>query len=167
MDANGASRRSSINLAYQRGDFWRRLSDHERRFLARGFAMSESSAARSIKVPGPDHPITIERNPRRVVVRVSGQIVADSRAALDLRESSYPVVRYIPRSDVNMALLQRTENHTYCPYKGDCSYFSIAAGGERSINAVWSYESPYSAVASIKDHLAFYPTRVDSIEELD
>ena len=156
-----------MNLAFQRDDFWRRLSDHERRFFARGLAVSESSAARSIKVPGADHPITIERNPRRVVVRVAGQIVADSRAALDLRESSYPVVRYIPRSDVNMALLQRTEHHTYCPYKGDCSYFSIAPGGERSINAVWSYESPYSAVASIKDHLAFYPTRVDSIEEID
>jgi uncharacterized protein (DUF427 family) len=129
--------------------------------------VSQSSVAKSMKVPGPDHPITIEANPKRVVVTVAGQIVADSRAAVDLREASYPVVKYIPRKDVNMELLQRTQHQTYCPYKGDCSYFSIALGGERSLNAVWSYESPYSAVAQIKDHLAFYPTRVDSIEELD
>ena len=129
--------------------------------------MSQSAAAKPIKVPGPDHPITIERNPKRVVVKVAGQVIADSRHALNLREASYPTVQYIPREDVIMALLQRTEHHTYCPYKGDCSYFTIAPGGERGKNAVWTYETPYAAVTAIQDHLAFYPMRVDSIEELD
>ncbi len=120
-------------------------------------------AARPIKVPGPDHPITIERNSARVVVSVSGHIVADTRDALTLREAHYPPVQYIPRKDVDMTLLTQTERATYCPYKGDCSYLSIALGGERSIDAVWSYETPYPAVAAIKDHLAFYPDRVDAI----
>ena len=122
-------------------------------------------AAKPIKIPGPDHPITIERNPARIVVSVAGRIVADTREALTLREAAYPAVQYIPRKDVDMALLERTDRATYCPYKGDCSYFSIPVGGERSINAVWSYEAPYPAVTSIKDHLAFYPDRVDAIEE--
>jgi uncharacterized protein (DUF427 family) len=118
-----------------------------------------------IKVPGPDHPITIEPIPARVVVTVAGRVIADSRNALAMREGSYPPVQYIPRGDVDMSLLQRTAHSTYCPFKGDCSYYSIPAGGERSTNAVWSYEAPYAAVAAIKDHLAFYPDRVDSIEE--
>jgi uncharacterized protein (DUF427 family) len=120
-----------------------------------------------VKIPGPDHPITIERNPRRVVVTVAGRVVADSRAALALREGSYPAVQYIPRRDVDLTLLERTTHATYCPYKGDCAYYSIPAGGPRSTNAVWTYESPYDAVAAIKDHVAFYPDRVDSIEERD
>jgi len=122
-------------------------------------------AAKPIKIPGPDHPITIERNPARIVVSVAGRIVADTREALTLREAAYPAVQYIPRKDVDMALLERTDRATYCPYKGDCSYFSIPVGGNRSINAVWSYEAPYAAVTPIKDHLAFYPDRVDAIEE--
>jgi uncharacterized protein (DUF427 family) len=121
--------------------------------------------AKPMKVPGPDHPITIEPNPARVVVTVAGRVVADTRAALTLREKSYPAVHYIPRKDVDMALLARTGRATYCPYKGDCAYYSIPAGGERSINAVWTYEAPFAAVAQIKDHLAFYPARVDAIEE--
>ena len=123
------------------------------------------TAAKTIKIPGPDHPITIERNPNRIVVSVAGRVVADTRDALTLREAAYPAVQYIPRKDVDMALLQRTEHSTYCPYKGDCAYFSIPLGGERSTNAVWTYEAPYAAVVSIKDHLAFYPDRVDAIEE--
>jgi uncharacterized protein (DUF427 family) len=122
-------------------------------------------AAKPIKLPGPDHPITIERNPSRVVVSVAGRIVADTRQALTLREAHYPAVQYIPRGDVDMALLARTDHATYCPYKGDCAYFSIPLGGERSTDAVWSYETPYAAVAAIKGHLAFYPDRVDAIEE--
>lgn len=118
-----------------------------------------------IKVPGPEHPITIEPNPARVVVSVAGRVIADTRNALTLREATLPAVQYIPRSDVDMSLLQRTTHATYCPYKGDCAYYSIPAGGERSVNAVWTYEQPYAAVASIKDHLAFYPSRVDSIQE--
>ncbi|HEX3862626.1 MAG TPA: DUF427 domain-containing protein [Stellaceae bacterium] len=118
-----------------------------------------------IKVPGPDHPITIEHNPNRVVVSVAGQVIADTRDALTLREAHYPAVWYVPRKDVEMALLVRTDRSTYCPYKGDAAYFSVSAGGERSVNAVWSYEAPYPAVAAVKDHLAFYPDRVDAIEE--
>jgi uncharacterized protein (DUF427 family) len=123
------------------------------------------TSSKPIKIPGPDHPITIERNPARIVVTVAGRIVADTREALTLREAAYPAVQYIPRNDVNMALLEPTDHATYCPYKGDCSYFSIPLGGSRSINAVWSYEAPYAAVTPIKDYLAFYPERVDAIEE--
>jgi len=122
-------------------------------------------AAKPIKVPGPSHPITIERNPNRVVVSAGGRVVADTQDALTLREASYQPVQYIPRKDVDMALLVRTDHATYCPYKGDCAYFSIPLGDERATNAVWSYEAPYAAVAVIKDHLAFYPDRVDSIDE--
>jgi uncharacterized protein (DUF427 family) len=119
---------------------------------------------KAMKSPGADHPIAIEANPARVVVTVAGRIVADSRNALTLREASYPAVQYIPRTDVDMSLLERTDHGTYCPYKGDCAYFSIPAGGKRAVNAVWSYEAPYPAVAEIAGHLAFYPDRVDSIE---
>jgi uncharacterized protein (DUF427 family) len=121
--------------------------------------------AKTIKVPGPDHPITIERNASHIIVKVAGRIVADTRDAMTLSEASYPPVQYIPRKDVDMTLLQRTDRATYCPYKGDCAYYSIPTGGERSVNAVWTYEAPYAAVTAIKDHLAFYPDRVDVIEE--
>jgi uncharacterized protein (DUF427 family) len=118
---------------------------------------------RSIKIPGPDHPITIEANPSRVVVKVGGRIVADTRNALTLREATYPAVQYIPREDVDMAALARSEHTTYCPYKGDASYYSIPAGGDRSLNAVWTYETPFEAMAQIRNHVAFYPDRVDEI----
>ena len=120
---------------------------------------------RTVKIPGPDHPITIERNPSRVVVTVAGRVIADTRDALTLREAHYPPVFYIPRKDVDIALLERTEHSTYCPYKGDAAYFSIPSGGERAVNAIWTYESPYPAVEPIREHLAFYSDRVDSIEE--
>ncbi len=119
-----------------------------------------------IKIPGPDHPITIEKNPARVVVTIGGRVVADTRNALALREASYPAVQYVPREDVDMSLLERTDHSSHCPYKGDASYYSILSGGERSRNAVWTYENPHPAVAAIKGRLAFYPDRVDSIEEI-
>jgi uncharacterized protein (DUF427 family) len=118
---------------------------------------------RQIRVPGPDHPITIERNPVRVVVSVAGRVIADTRDALTLRESTYPPVQYIPLKDVDMSLLEPTDHSTYCPYKGDCAYYSIRIGGDKSVNAVWTYEVPFAAVAEIKDHFAFYPDRVDEI----
>ena len=129
--------------------------------------MSELKEAKpkTIKVPGPDHPITIARSANRVVVKVGGRIVADTRDALILQEASYPPVQYIPRKDVDMTLLAPTDHTTYCPYKGDCAYFSIPLGGEHATNAVWTCEAPYPTVAVIKDHLAFYPDRVDAIEE--
>jgi uncharacterized protein (DUF427 family) len=122
-----------------------------------------ATLAKPIKIPGPEHPITLEANPERVVVTVGGRVVADTTEALTMRETSYPAVQYIPRKDVDMSLLQRTDHQTYCPYKGECSYYSIPLGGERSVNAVWSYEEPYPAMAEIEGHLAFYPNRVDSI----
>jgi uncharacterized protein (DUF427 family) len=119
--------------------------------------------AKPIKIPGPDHPISIERNFSRVIVSVAGRVIADTREALTLSEAHYPAVDYIPRKDVDMTLLARSDRTTYCPYKGDAAYFSIPAGGERS-NAVWTYETPYAAVAGIRGHLAFYPDRVEIIE---
>jgi uncharacterized protein (DUF427 family) len=99
----------------------------------------------------------------RVVVTVGEQVIADSRAALTLREASYPPVQYFPREDVDMAALTRSDHTTYCPYKGEASYFSIPAGGDRSFNAVWTYETPFEAMAQIKEYVAFYPDRVDAI----
>jgi uncharacterized protein (DUF427 family) len=129
--------------------------------------MTSSAANRPVRIPGPDHPITVEHNAMRIVVKVGDRVIADTRDALTLREAHYPSVHYIPRKDVDMTLLTRTDRATYCPYKGECSYFSIASEGERGVNAVWSYEHPYDAVAIIKDHLAFYPNRVDAIELLE
>jgi uncharacterized protein (DUF427 family) len=129
--------------------------------------MSAQNVARPnrMKLPGPEHPITIERNLHRVVVSVAGQVVADTRNALTLREAGHAAVQYVPRKDVDMSLLHRTDHATFCPYKGDAAYFSIPTGGERSVNAVWTYEAPFPAVSDIKDHLAFYPNRVDAIDE--
>ena len=120
---------------------------------------------RQTKLPGPDHPITVECNPKRVVVTVAGRVVADTQDALILRESTYPPIYYVPRKDVDLSLLEQSDQSTYCPYKGDCAYYSIPVGGERSLTAAWTYEAPYAAVTAIKDHLAFYPDRVGAIEE--
>jgi uncharacterized protein (DUF427 family) len=122
-------------------------------------------AEKNVKIPGPDHPITIVTNPNRIVVTLGGQKLADTSHALTLRETKYPAVHYIPRADVDMVQLARTTHTTYCPFKGDCSYYSLSAAGERGINAVWTYEAPYAAVGAIKDHLAFYPDRVEIVEE--
>jgi uncharacterized protein (DUF427 family) len=117
-----------------------------------------------MKLPGPDHPITIELNDTRIRVLFGGKVVADTTRALALREASYPAVYYIPRADADMSLLTATSHSTHCPYKGDASYFTIAADGRDAENAVWSYEQPFPAMAEIKDYLAFYPNRVDAIE---
>jgi uncharacterized protein (DUF427 family) len=122
-------------------------------------------AAKEIKQPGPDHPITIESNPARIVVSVAGEVLADTHKALTLHEANYPPVQYIPLDDVDTSLLEATDHTSYCPYKGDCSYYSIPAGGEKSVNAVWTYEAPFAAVAEIKGHVAFYPERVDAIAQ--
>lgn len=121
--------------------------------------------AKPMKQPSADHPIAITPSLHRIVVSIAGKVIADSQNALALQEAAYPVAYYIPRKDVDMSLLQRTDRSTYCPYKGECAYYSIPVGGDRAVNAVWTYETPYAAVAVIKDHLAFYPDRVDAIEE--
>jgi uncharacterized protein (DUF427 family) len=125
---------------------------------------TESSKGKEIKLPGPDHPITIFPAEGKVRVTVAERIVAESVAALRLEEKGYPPVYYLPRDDVDMSLLVRTTHYSYCPYKGDCTYYSIPIGGSKSDYAVWTYETPYPAVAEIKEHLAFYPSRVDAIE---
>jgi uncharacterized protein (DUF427 family) len=118
----------------------------------------------TMKRPGPDHPISIVRAGGRVTVRAGGTVIASSARALALREGNYPPVLYIPREDVALDRLQRTDRQTYCPYKGDCAYYSVVGAGPRGENAAWSYESPYPDVAAIRGHLAFYPDRVDAIE---
>ena len=123
-------------------------------------------SAQPMKIPDPDHPITIAPNSKRVLVTWNGRVVADSRKALTLKEASYPAVFYVPRDDVDMELLTRSTHKSFCPYKGEASYYSIASDGERSENAIWSYEDPSDAVSEIKGYVAFYPDRVDSIEEL-
>lgn len=116
-----------------------------------------------IKLPYPGHPITITPTEGRVVVTVAGKVIADTREALSLKEAEYAIAQYIPLKDVDMSALQATDHESYCVFKGDCSYYSIPAGGEKSVNAVWRYKEPYEAVGQIKDHVAFYKTRVDSI----
>ena len=115
-------------------------------------------------VPGPSHPITIERTPARVVVTVAGRTIADTRSALTLREAAYPAVQYIPRADADMSLIVRSDTGSYCPYKGDAAYFSIIVGEDRRPDAIWTYEAAFPAVAEIEGYLAFYPDRVDSID---
>jgi len=127
--------------------------------------MSDTATARRTLIPGPDHPITVTPNPKRVTVSAGGKVIADTRHALTLKEANYPAVQYIPRADADLAALERTDHHSYCPYKGEASYFSIP-GIDRGENAIWTYEEPHDAVAGIAGHLAFYPDRV-TIEERD
>jgi uncharacterized protein (DUF427 family) len=122
------------------------------------------SKGKEIKVPGPDHPITISPAEGKVRIAVAGRTVAESTRALRLEEKGYPPVYYLPRDDADMSLLVRTAHYTYCPYKGDCSFYSIPIGGTRSENAVWTYERPHEAVTNINRYLAFYPSRIDAIE---
>jgi len=111
---------------------------------------------KKVLVPGPDHPITVEPTKARVVVKAGGRVVADSRNALTLQESTYPAVQYIPIEHVDPDLLVASDHETYCPYKGEASYYSLNAGEVKGENAVWTYEKPYDPVAPIKDHVAFY-----------
>jgi uncharacterized protein (DUF427 family) len=121
--------------------------------------------ANTMKLPGADHPITIEPAAAHITVSVGGKVIADTTEALTLRESTYPAVFYIPRKDVDMKLLERTDHNSYCPYKGEAFYYSIPSiGGDKAANAVWTYEQPYESVAPIKDHLAFYADRVEIAE---
>ncbi len=118
-----------------------------------------------MKIPGPNHPISITPHPHRIKVRFNGRTIAKTEHALAMREASYPIVFYLPREDAEMSLLTRSDNTTHCPYKGDAGYFSIVVDGQASENAVWTYEAPYPSVAEIKDHIAFYADKVD-IEEV-
>ena len=119
-----------------------------------------------MKLPGPDHPIEIATHGKRVRVSFNGRTVADSTRALVLRETTYKPVLYIPREDADMTAFERTAHATHCPYKGDAAYYSIRVGDKVAENAIWSYEAPFPAVADIAGRLAFYPSRVDAIEEI-
>jgi uncharacterized protein (DUF427 family) len=118
-----------------------------------------------MKLPGPDHPITITPNPRRVRVTAGDIVIAETTKALTLKEAKYPAVQYVPREDANMALLERTDRVTHCPYKGDASYYTLKADGKTLDNAIWTYEAPFPAMTEISGHLAFYPDKV-KIEEV-
>jgi uncharacterized protein (DUF427 family) len=112
------------------------------------------------KAPNAEHPITIEPTGGRVVVRSGDTVIADTNAALTLREAGYSPVQYVPLSDVDPGRLRRTDSATYCPYKGEASYYSVVTGDGEIVDAVWTYEQPYPAVAQIGGHVAFYPDRV-------
>jgi uncharacterized protein (DUF427 family) len=118
-----------------------------------------------MELPAPSHPITVARNANRVCVVFAGEVIADTTRALTLNEAGYAPVHYIPRADVAMSRLKPTAHASHCPYKGDANYFSIFADGRTADNAVWSYEQPFPAMAEIAGYLAFYPNRVDKIEE--
>ncbi|MDB5657294.1 MAG: hypothetical protein JWQ94_4907 [Tardiphaga sp.] len=118
-----------------------------------------------MKLPGPDHPITISPSDKHVRVLAGDVVIADTTHALSLKEASYPAVWYIPRADAKLDLVTKTARSTHCPYKGDASYYSIEAGGQVLENAIWTYETPFPAMAEIKNYLAFYPDKV-TIEEV-
>ena len=119
------------------------------------------TAARPHLEPGPDHPITVEPATEHVTVRAGSEVVAESDRALELREASYPPVYYVPVDDVRPGVLRPSDEHTYCPYKGEASYYDLVAdGGAELAGAVWYYPTPYPAVAPIAGHVAFYPDRV-------
>ena len=119
--------------------------------------------ARTVLQPGPQHPITVEPAPGRVTVQVAGTPVADTSSALALQEANYPVVYYVPLADVRSEVLKPSDHTTYCPYKGDASYYSLATPKGEVADAVWYYAEPYSAVAEIAGHVAFYANKVDII----
>src|ERR1700723_138342 len=131
---------------------------------ARSAMETKTNKNKEIRIPGPEHPITISPGCGKVRVTVAGTIVAESTRSLRLEEKGYPPVYYLPRNDAEMSLLVRTTHYTYCPYKGDCTYYSVPIGGSKSEYEVWTYERPHEAVANIKEYLAFYPSRVDAIE---
>jgi uncharacterized protein (DUF427 family) len=121
-------------------------------------------AEKPVLEPGPDHPITITPNNNRVVVTVAGKVIADTRNALTLHEASYPPVQYVPISDVDRSVLVRTDTVSYCPYKGDASYYTVMVDDDTAVDAIWEYQNPRPAVAAIKGHVAFYPDRVDGLD---
>lgn len=120
-----------------------------------------------MKIPGPDHPITIEPYRGTVRVRSGSAEIARSGRALTMREASYPAVYYIPRDDVRLDVFKRSATVTHCPYKGDAAHYSLSEDGTGVENAAWSYEEPYEAVAAISGHLAFYAGKVEIVVEPD
>jgi uncharacterized protein (DUF427 family) len=108
-----------------------------------------------------DHPITVKPIGDHVEIFWRGHKILDTTHALELRESTYPPVIYAPREDAEMSFFQRSSLETRCPFKGTANYFSLEAGAEKDADAVWTYETPKAGVADIKEHLAFYPNKVE------
>jgi uncharacterized protein (DUF427 family) len=116
---------------------------------------------KKVLVPGPDHPITIAPASTTVTVRFGGRVIAETDRALVLQEASYPAVHYLPLDAVAADVLRPSTHETYCPFKGDASYFSLTDGDAVAEDAVWTYVTPYDAVAEIAGHVAFYPQHVE------
>ena len=116
----------------------------------------------------PEHRVDLVPETRRVRVTFAGAVIADSTAALRVEETGHGPVHYLPEKDVRLDLLRPAAHHTYCPFKGDCSYWTIAlaGGGKQSENAVWGYQKPYDEASGLAGHYAFYQSRVDAIEVL-
>ncbi|MGC4110761.1 MAG: DUF427 domain-containing protein [Nocardioides sp.] len=118
-----------------------------------------------VLVPGPDHPITVEPSTQKVTVSFGGRLIASTDEALVLQESTYRPVYYLPLGSVDASVLETSDHQTYCPYKGDASYYSLVDGSRRTQNAVWSYVAPYESVSEIAGRVAFYPHLVDITTE--
>jgi uncharacterized protein (DUF427 family) len=116
---------------------------------------------REHKIPGPDHPITIEVARERFTVKANGNLVADSTATLTLKEAGYPPVQYFPMADVDESSLRSSATSSYCPYKGDATYYSIVGPDSEIKDAIWTYVDPYPEMKAIGGYLAFYPDRVE------
>ena len=118
---------------------------------------------RAVLQPTAQHPITITPTGRHVTVRVNGEVVAETDAALTLQESTYPAVQYVPLTDVVDSALSRSDNTTYCPYKGEANYYHVTAAGNTVDDVIWTYEQPYPAVGEIAGHVAFYTDKADVV----
>jgi uncharacterized protein (DUF427 family) len=114
-----------------------------------------------MKTPGPDHPIALTANPRRVRARAAGHVIADSAEVVTLREADLPPIQYFPREDIETGFLSQAPLVTECPYKGRAIHYSLYIDGELIENAAWSYEDPYPAVEAIRGRIAFYPEKVE------
>jgi uncharacterized protein (DUF427 family) len=119
------------------------------------------SSTKEQLIPGPDHPITVTPTDGYVVARVGDQVIAESDRALTLQEAGYPPVQYVPLADLDQSILRATEHQTYCPYKGDASYYTVTTPSGELDNAIWFYAQPYEPVGEIADHAAFYPDRIE------
>lgn len=118
-------------------------------------------SVREHREPSAAHPITVEPTGRPVTVSVDGEVIARTDAALTLQESTYPAVQYLPLADVTASVLSRSDTTTYCPYKGEANYYHVTVGGRTVADAIWTYETPYPAVAPIAGHVAFYADKAD------
>jgi uncharacterized protein (DUF427 family) len=118
---------------------------------------------RTVLQPTAEHPITVKPTGKHVTVRVNGEVVAETDAALTLQESTYPAVQYVPMADVIGSALHRSDTTTYCPFKGDANYYHVTAGGDTVEDVIWTYEQPYPAVGDIAGHVAFYADKADVV----